>query len=815
MTRIGKVVAVHVVVILLAGGCLRVAAREALPKDGYRKTAWVQANPWWLPSKDRVDAAGGPDVAARRYPRENIAMWAAVARQLKPYGITGVQLESSVAAPYYSTFREMLAGFAAAGNGMQVSFFLTMSSTNLIADTMKFFTTLEAELKHPNLYKLAGAPVVSIYAGSRHSPEDYQALLTAVEERFGRMVWLIDANKATPEFLRRYMPVLDGISMYGNWGETTQQEVFAAIAPVMQQEFPEKIFEAAVQNQYCNHFHYGGVAPRLMDKYLASWATTVAAGVDAITLTNLFDHYEHSHHLPSYSWEDILLRIAQYHLAGWRGEAPYRSPIPEYYVLNSANVMIGQEAPFDVISFPTTDRRRLGLQLGVADALGRSLHEWEKIELNPEQFSVHRFNLPTLPLAGHRALYPQVNGQAYPQGTNLVTSIRPWMLYWARSNLNRIGIRPSDNPELDPRSWRFNGHAGGSDVPYPEDGWGCISAYARPNSGPERYHSGGHVRILRNSREIARFYNWDLNFSRIFPLPDPGGALDYYQLELENHFGSRFTTAPVWVIPRQRPGQISMPVPVQGGGTAEIEVDANRVPYFHYCCQNDTGLLLQDSSGYEHHGYIGGSGYGGGHLQQTGYRHEHTGPVPPRQPDDPVFQRDADGRGYYRFKGQGYMMLMGGTMPAYASTVELRVRLTQRLPGGVLGTGNRQLSLQLLEDGRLQVRKESGLEGMGGNKPARHVVAEIVSAQPLPLDRWLRISVVYDLQHVFLYLDGQLQGQAPFAPCPEHEWFNAVVVGGLGTFPFGRPERHGQMDVSEIRVYGRNLSPEEFLSQEK
>lgn len=786
------------------------AARPPFDKAPYRKTAWLHANPWWSPRKHRVDAAGGPDVGARRYPQGGIPMWAAVAKQLQAYGITGIQLESSVSAPYYNTYREMLAGFAEAGNGMKVSFFLTMGSKKPIEDTMTFFTTLEKELDHPNLYKLNGSPVISIYAGGRLSPEMYQNLLSTVEARFGRMIWLIDANHATPEFLRKYMPVLDGITMYGNWGIETQQKMFDEITPVMQKEFPEKIFEGAAQNQYCNHFHYGGVSPRLLDKYLASWQTIISAGVDSVTMTNLFDHYEHSHHLPSYSWEDILLRIAQYHLAGWRGEKPYHSRIPEYYVVNSANVVIGQNAPFDVFFFPTNDRRQLNLQFSVTDAKGNLLHDFGKITPQPDKFSVHRFNLPTLELADQRALYPKINNQVYPQATNLVTGIRPWMLYWVRSNLNRIGIRPYDKPEIDPCSWLFNGQPGGTDILYPEDGWACISAFARPVSGPERYHSGGHVRILRNSREIASFNNWDLNFTRIFPMPDPVDALDYYQLELENSFGSRFTTAPVWVLPRRRTGKISLPV-FSDGQVVQVQIDANRVPYFHYRCQNATGLLLQDSSGYEHHGYIGGEGYGGGHLQQTGYRHEHTGPVPPRQPEDPLFQRDPDGRGYYQFKGKGYMMLMGGTMPPYASTVELDIRLKQLVPGGILGTGNRQLSMQILPDGRLQLHKENGVEGMGGDKPAHKHFAEVISKDPLPLNQWVKVSVVYDLQKVTLFINKQIQGEATFPPCPEHEWFNAMVIGALGTFPYSRPENFAQIDIRDIRVYGRNLSPEEFL----
>lgn len=67
------------------------------------------------------------------------------------------------------------------------------------------------------------------------------------------MVWLMDAMNAKPDLLRRFLPYLDGISMYANWGSGTQQKIFSELVPVMRQEFSHKIFEAAVQNNYFNH----------------------------------------------------------------------------------------------------------------------------------------------------------------------------------------------------------------------------------------------------------------------------------------------------------------------------------------------------------------------------------------------------------------------------------------------------------------------------------------------------------------------------------------------------------------------------------
>jgi len=214
-------------------------------------------------------------------------------------------------------------------------------------------------------------------------------------------------------------------------------------------------------------------------------------------------------------------------------------------------------------------------------------------------------------------------------GTHLCTSIRPHMLSWARCNNHVIPVNHS--------GWTMNGQPGGSFITWPGAQEVFICSDGVPAAGPAKNHGGGHVRLLRNGREIQTFDSWGLNFARLIRLPDPGAAWDWYNLELENSNGCRFTTAPIYVLGQQRTGKVSIPFLLQDKTVQECQIEAVRVPFFHYPCQRDTGGILRDVSGYEHHGRIGGKGYGGGHLQQTGYRHEHKGPVGALPPADPDF----------------------------------------------------------------------------------------------------------------------------------------------------------------------------------
>lgn len=769
--------------------------RPAFDKGAHRQSAWVHANPWWHPDKDRRESLGGPDVAMRRYP-SGAAMWREIALELEAYGVDGMQLESSVNAPYYGVFKAVLEGFKEAGNQRKVAFFLGMHGDNLAADTVKFFTTLHEELSHPNLYKVDGRPLVILYSGASHPPEKLQEVIAAVEEKFGPMLWLLDAMNAKPEVLRRYLPYLDGISMYANWGLGTQRQVFAGLVPVMRQEFPHKIFEAAVQNNYFNHYHYGGVSPRLMDKYLDSWACTLEAEPDSITMTNLFDHYENSHHLPSYNWEDMLFRIAQYHLAGWRGQPASRSPEQDIYTLNLTNVLIGRTAPFDLIAFPASNPTPRKVTLEICAADGELLHRFDPVEFSGAGMEVRRFDLDTWPLAEQMGLFPRLryaDGETTPlfPGTHLCTSVRPHMLSWARCNNHVIPV--------DDGSWELNGAGAGQFVSYPVGQAGFFRAWARPLGGSGVNRGGGHVRLLRNGREIETYSSWGLHFSRLVRLPDPGAGWDWYNLELENARGCRYMTAPIFVVGQQRSGRVRIPFLRSDDSVQELEVAAFRVPFFAYPCQQDTQGILRDVSGFEHHGRIGGKGYGGGHLQQTGYRHEHKGPAGALPPGDPEFHPPtADAPGFYRFKGDGYVMVHGGTAFAGAATYELMLRVQSYHPAGILGTCGSQVNLKMLETGQLQASQRE---------------ATVTTTEPVPLDFWQRVAVVYDHRELCLYLNGELQGRAPCQPRLT-ETMNVVVIGGGCRFPY-HPVNLLKGDLRDIRFYGRDLRPEEFLSSQK
>jgi hypothetical protein len=156
-------------------------------------------------------------------------------------------------------------------------------------------------------------------------------------------------------------------------------------------------------------------------------------------------------------------------------------------------------------------------------------------------------------------------------------------------------------------------------------------------------------------------------------------------------------------------------------------------------------------------------------------------------------------------------MIQGGTAFPYASTYEIFVK-----PGEIgkeqciLQAPNGQISLTLLEDGRVSACRTQAIEGEGGAKPIKYENVRITSKNKIDAGRWSHLAVVYDMRALSLYINGKLEDKAPAAFNQNHEWINCLVVGGGCSFPFiPHPKFRG--GIKKIRIYGRSLSPEEFL----
>ena len=779
-------------------GCL--SAREPVDKTAYQGTLWVQANPWFPPVKSRLIAPlGGPNYAMKRY--EDKGGWLGAVKQLSECGVTGLQMEL-IGGAFWETFMDVLNAAEKSGTDFKLSIFETRDG-NTFDDVRNGLTALLERLNpilrnHPNVYRLDGRPVIIIYQTAFLKPEQWTGLFDELEAKYGKIVWLFvsfDGASLNTDLVvfESYLEVFDGISNYCCFSEEGQREHYAMVSEVMKRH-PEKIFEAGVHNAYMSHFHNGGFNTDLSHKFRASLDIDLEAGADSLTLTNLFDHYENSLFLPCYEREDFLLKYTACRLAEYRGETVGGNE-PELVVVTDINLRLGEDLNLDLVTMPVShDEKTAEVDVTWCDADGHEILAFPTRLLNLEQAGCERFSVKCPLWSDVMAVTPRVtlrwNGTEKVFAPHTMTTIQPTMrsnnMYWARSSRNQLKVVALAQPE-----WTLNGAGPGSRI-----AWGDGLFVFRAMVAAVANQNIDQIRIMRNGREFATLEKHDLMFEHALILPCPGDTWDAYHLELENRSGCRYQTLPVFVaLAPDDNRDVEIPVFCADGAVRRTNVDERRLADFRYPMERDNGVLLLDHSGYQHHAYLGGAGYGGGHLKFTGYHFEHSGTVEPQPPPAaPKFGYDDDGRGFLAFDGAQHVSMMAATMPPYASCVELEVRpRAVGTPQDILAVGNKTLRLHLDEQGRLHAVRQGLVNGETAD-------AEIVSRASLKADAWHSIKVIYDLARLALFVDGDLQGSVDVAPMQGSDRHNFMLL-GCGIANFWDPAKHFTGDIRALYLH--------------
>ena len=620
------------------------------------------------------------------------------------------------------------------------------------------------------------------------------------------------------KLLREMLPYWDGISSYG----TGFRVPFGVIRKVMA-DFPQKINEGEAFLTYLNHFQTGGSEVELSETWRRRLAGCYSSDPDALLVTNLLDQYENSAVYPCYEREDLMLRYLEWTLGKWKRRKSShvfsRMTTPELVVCNYTSVLLGwQNLDFEVLGFPMDAQdTRVKVMLDICDASGKVLHTFPARDMDLNDFRAERISVPSTQFAGERGVVPRLRYEwagrkrmmNFGPMTLVDPSLRPYRMFWARSTKNALLVDGRNE-------WTLDGVGVGGTHRPSSSGLSQFSSRIKPT-----WHSGDASGMSRAGirRDGVEFRYVEapgigLSSSLTIPVPPPGGALHWYHLEMENAKGRKFQTLPIWDEDGSRVKTVKVPVWKEDGSFAEFEIEDTRVPYWHYPVDDDVGPILLDVSGWEHHGRLlsGKSDYGGGHLNYTGYNHYHNGYAAPADGRfSKRFKRDPDGRGYLTFNGSNdYVMVMGGTAFPGAFTYELSVRpaaLGREM--GLLGTANGQVNVTLLADGALRVEKTGARDANGAEANTRFTRACVSSSRIEP-GVWTKVAVTYDLRLLRLYVNGTACGEVSVGPMRNHERINHVTIGSKCGFVY-EPRDFFKGDIRAVRMYGRNLAPEEFL----
>ena len=225
------------------------------------------------------------------------------------------------------------------------------------------------------------------------------------------------------------------------------------------------------------------------------------------------------------------------------------------------------------------------------------------------------------------------------------------------------------------------------------------------------------------------------------------------------------------------------------------------------------GGIIRNSGDADRQWHVsGGVCAGEGHLGHTGYNHYHNAAIEAPKADwQSLFVQEGE-TGFLRLRGKDYAVVMGGTAFPGASTYEICVRPSE-LGGemGLFGSGNNQISLDVLPDGRVRAARRSENEGVAGApRKGAFVNNTVVSKAKLRIGEWTRLVAVYDLRKLVLYVNGERQGEVESRPIENHEWETHLIIGAKCKWVW-EPYDNFKGDIRDIRIYGRNLAPDEFL----
>ena len=808
--------------------------RAPFDKSDYVGRVGIQMNPWFPPVKAAVHGKGGPNVPYAQHPAASKEYWRKLMETCAKYGVDFLVPEINEPSAYDGVWREIINAAGTNDPPVKVGMFFGMYSKDkdsCIASMKKVLGRMREPLRsHPAVLRADGHPVMVIYTIFKFKPEDWKDIFDAIDAEFGRMVYLLDMNHIVVKAaqsggdrksqdalfekeLRRLLPYFDGISSYG----TGYRVPFDVIKKVMA-DFPQKINEGEALFTYCNHFQMGGSQANLSKTWRARLDGCYSSDPDSILLTNLLDQYENSAVYPCYEREDLLLRYLEWTLEKWskrKSSRPFRrEKEPELVVCNWTSVLLGwQSLDFEVLGFPIDAKdTRVKVELDICDTAGKVLYTFPVRDMNLNDFRAERFSVPSTQFADERGVVTRLRYEwagrkmtaNYGPMTLIDPSLRPYRMFWARSTKNRLIVDGTN-------AWTLDGvGVGGTHHPY-ATGLAQFSSRIKPTW--QNGAAGGLSRagIRRDGLEFN--YGGDINCSFVLPVPNPGGALHWYHLEMENGVGRKYQTLPIWETDGSRERTVKVPVWKENGEIADVEIEDTRVPVWHYPVTRDCGALLLDESGWQHNGRIltGKAGLFGSHLNYTGYNHYHNGRTTPCGGKS-WFGRDADGCGFISLNGTNeYACIMGCTAFPGACTYELSVRPAEiGREMGLVGAPNGQIEVVIAPDGTVRASRRGAVEGMGGGAPTGKFIQTVASKTRIKAGEWVKIAVTYDLRMLRLYIDGALEGEGAVGPTKDHEWINLVTIGSKCGFVI-EPKTYFRGDIRNIRMYGRNLAPAEFL----
>ena len=609
--------------------------------------------------------------------------------------------------------------------------------------------------RHQRIWRINGKPVVMLYNTWSLFPRAVWRQVQAELDAGGKdCTWLMSGERVGWDLddLAAYLPVMDGVAHYANYGLAAFEEKIArSVIPWMHEHYPQKLIYPGVQQNHAQSWSFAGGGSELTGPIRGMCEAAIEQGVDGLHFTNWSDFIENSRFVPSEMGDRALAELIRHYSWALQGKNPRDEREQPLFALSYMDSQVhGQVMRFELLAFPfrtgTTGSARIVLRDGKGKVVARSSTK----PLSMTQLSEAQFELETAAWPYHYTLTPEAEIQVANGARDQAIVLRgPYMIVSPDRQANNLARSVCT----------------GSVLPLEAS----LEEAERPTPETHRLHltmraaeTCDEIRLVRNTHVIEIWTpsgpDWEADLTiRRGPVGFRAGdgellpgvpPFDIYHLEAWMRDARRGWSDPLIVQNVPDAGKAGTVLPTG------VEVSAPRHTFItsRYSFDSLVGRLVPDEGGFDFHGTLGagalsgnsrGFGYFGHHTARGVFHFYHGGlkSVPKSAPGGVA------GTSCLAFDGEDdRVFFWSNALPENSWTIAAHVRVEPHSGDAYLWS---------TRSGGMTAHLDSENRPVANGWVLRHSWQTAAARTPISPDAWHHVATTYDCRALRLYVDGK------------------------------------------------------------
>ena len=211
--------------------------------------------------------------------------------------------------------------------------------------------------RHEKIWRINGKPVVMLYpSASFFPPLTWRQIQAELDAEGKDCIWLMSGERVgwNLDELAEYLPVMDGVAHYANYGAALfKEKVAKSMIPWMHKHYPQKLIYPGVQQNHAQSWSFGGGGSELTKPIREMCEASLTAGVDGLNFTNWSDFIENSRLVPSEMGDRALAEIFRHYRSVLLGNKPGDEREKPLFALSYLDSTVhGTDLKFELLAFP-------------------------------------------------------------------------------------------------------------------------------------------------------------------------------------------------------------------------------------------------------------------------------------------------------------------------------------------------------------------------------------------------------------------------------------------------------------------------------